>query len=152
MGLTKSLPHPTSSGAPSRREPIEAFVQLWGYGLCPSLCNTKAKFAIKLNDKNGGSVVKRQSGKLSLKQLALILIPFISTIFYLLYLLFTKRYYTKKCLFSLLKACLAAFVSGVVLGLIGLFSYPVTAIISFLIIGITMNFVFFKSYNNTTNR
>ena len=121
-----------------------------GFALC--LCKTKAKLAIKLNDKNGGSVVKRQSGKLSLKQLALVLIPFISTIFYLLYLLFTKRYYTKKCLFSLLKACLAAFVSGVVLGLIGLFSYPVTAIISFLIIGITMNFVFFKSYNNTTNR
>ncbi len=96
--------------------------------------------------------MKGQSGKLSLKQLALVFIPFISTICYLLYLLFTKQYYTKECLFSLLKACFTTFVFGVVLGLIGLFSYPVTAIISFLIIGITMNFIFFKSYNNTTNR
>ena len=139
------------AGALPKGEPWDALNNRgMGFALC--LCKIKAKLAIKLNDKNGGSVVKRQSGKLSLKQLALVLIPFISTIFYLLYLLFTKRYYTKKCLFSLLKACLATFVSGVVLGLIGLFTYPVTAIISFLIIGITMNFVFFKSYNNTTNR
>ena len=31
---------------------------------------------------------------------------------------------------------------------VGLFSYTVTVIISLVIIGIIMNFVFFKSYNN----
>ena len=92
--------------------------------------------------------MKRQSRKLSSKQLALVFIPFISTICYLVYLLFTKRYYTKECLLSLLKAFLATFVSGVVLMLIGLFSHTVTVIISLVIIGIIMNFVFFKSYNN----
>ena len=92
--------------------------------------------------------MKRQSKTLSSKQLALIFIPFISTICYLVYLLFTKRYYTKDCLLSLLRACLLTFVSGVVLMLVGLFSYTVTAIISLVIIGVIMNFVFFKSYNS----
>ena len=92
--------------------------------------------------------MKRQSKTLSSKQLALVFIPFISTICYLVYLLFTKCYYTKDCLLSLLKACLLTFVSGVVLMLVGLFSYTVTAIISLVIIGVIMNFVFFKSYNS----
>ena len=92
--------------------------------------------------------MKRQSKKLSTTQLALVFIPFISTICYLVYLLFTKRYYTKECLLSLLKACLLTFVSGVVLMLFGLFSYTVTAVISLVIIGVIMNFVFFKSYNS----
>ena len=89
-----------------------------------------------------------QSKKLSAKQLILVFIPFISTIGYLMYLLFTKQYYTKDCLLSLLKACLLTFVSGVVLMLVGLFSYTVTAIISLVIIGVIMNFIFFKSYNS----
>ena len=92
--------------------------------------------------------MERQSKKLSSKQLALVFIPFISTICYLVYLLFTKRYYTKDCLLSLLKACLATFVSGVVLMFVGLFSYTVTAVISLVIIGVIMNFVFFKSYSS----
>ena len=96
--------------------------------------------------------MKRQSRKLSSKQLALVFIPFISTICYLVYLLFTKRYYTKECLFSVLKACLATFVSGVILMLIGLFSYTVTAIISSVIMGVIMNLVFFKSYNNVADK
>ena len=95
--------------------------------------------------------MKRQSRKLSSKQLALVLIPFISTIVYLVYLFFTKRYYTKECLSSLLKANLATFVSGVVLMFVGLFSYTVTAVISLVIIGIIMNFVFFKSYTNAVD-
>ena len=89
-----------------------------------------------------------QSKKLSAKQLILVFIPFISTIGYLMYLLFTKQYYTKDCLLSLLKACLLTFVSGVVLMLVGLFSYTVTAIISLVIIGVIMNFIFIKSYNS----
>ena len=101
---------------------------------------------------NGDFKVKRQSRKLSSKQLALVLIPFISTICCLVYFLFTKRYYTKKCLFSLLKACLATFVSGVVLMFVGLFSYTVTAVISLVLMGIVMNFVFFKSYSNTVGQ
>ena len=101
---------------------------------------------------NGDFKVKRQSRKLSSKQLALVLIPFVSTICCLVYFLFTKRYYTKKCLFSLLKACLATFVSGVVLMFVGLFSYTVTAVISLVLMGIVMNFVFFKSYSNTVGQ
>ena len=96
--------------------------------------------------------MKRQSRKLSSKQLALVFIPFISTICHLVYLLFIRRYYTKECLFSLLKACLATFVSGIVLMFIGLFSYTATAIISLVIMGIVMNLVFFKSYNNVDER
>ena len=101
---------------------------------------------------NGDFKVKKQSRKLSSKQLALVLIPFISTICCLVYLLFTKRYYTKDCLLSLLKACLATFVSGVVLMFVGLFSYTVTAVISLVLMGIVMNFVFFKSYSNTVGQ
>ena len=86
------------------------------------------------------------------KHLALIFIPFLSTICYLTYLLFTGRYYKKSCLLSLLKACLATFASGVALGIIGLFSYSATAIISFVVIGILMNFVFFRSYNNMVDQ
>lgn len=96
--------------------------------------------------------MKRQSRKLSIKQLILVFIPFISIIGYSIYLRFTKQYYTKECLLSLLKSCLAAFISGVVLMLIGLFSYTVTTIISLVIIGIIMNLVFFKSYNNVADK
>ena len=96
--------------------------------------------------------MKRQSKKLSSKQLALVFIPFIGTIGYLGYLFFAGRYYTKACLFSLLKACLAAFVSCAVLMLIGLFSYTVTAIVSIAIMGIIMNIIFFKSYTNTVDQ
>ena len=92
--------------------------------------------------------MKKQSSKLSKKQLGLAFIPFVTTICYLVYFFCTKRYYTKECLLSLLKACLATFVSGIVLMLVGLFSYTVTAIISLVIIGVIMNFVFFKSYNS----
>lgn len=96
--------------------------------------------------------MKRRSNKLSSKQLVLIFIPFISTMCYLVYLLFKKSYYNKDCLFSLLKACLATFVSGAVLMLLGSFSHTVTAIISFAVIGIIMNLVFFRSYANKVNR
>ena len=96
--------------------------------------------------------MKGQSKKLSSKQLALVFIPFIGTIGYLGYLFFTGRYYTKACLFSLLKACLAAFVFCAVLMLIGLLSYTVTAVISLVLMGIVMNFVFFKSYSNTVDQ
>ena len=114
--------------------------------------NIPSKISISLNLTNGDFKVKRQSRKLSSKQLALVLIPFISTICCLVYFLFTKRYYTKKCLFSLLKACLATFVSDVVLMFVGLFSYTVTAVISLVLMGIVMNFVFFKSYSNTVGQ
>ncbi len=46
----RTLPHPTSSGAPSRREPLDVRYFM-GMGFARSLCNTKAKLAIKHNDK-----------------------------------------------------------------------------------------------------
>ena len=35
---------------------------------------------------------------------------------------------------------------------VGLFSYTVTAVISLVLMGIVMNFVFFKSYSNTVGQ
>ena len=47
---------------------------------------------------------------------------------------------------------MAAFVFCAVLMLIGLLSYTVTAVISLVLMGIVMNFVFFKSYSNTVDQ
>ena len=53
--LLRALPHPTSSGAPSRREPQDARnLRGMGFARCPRCLqrrNTKAKLAIKQNDK-----------------------------------------------------------------------------------------------------
>ncbi len=83
--------------------------------------------------------------KLTRKQLILVFIPFWSTVGYVMYLSFKKRYYTKECMISILKASAATFVAGAALILIGLYSY--FPIICSAITGITMNLVFFKSYN-----
>lgn len=89
----------------------------------------------------------KKSDKLTLMQYILAFLPFVGTISFLVYLLFTEKYYTKKALISLLKACAATFITGCVLMIIGLFSYIATLIISVVLIGIIMNIVFFKSYN-----
>ena len=88
----------------------------------------------------------KQKRKLSKKQIALVFIPYIGTIGYLIYLSFKKQYYTAQAIVSFLKSCLAFFASGVAFILIGLLSYRITAIISLALIGIFMNLVFFKSF------
>ena len=96
------------------------------------------------------NTVEKQKRKLSQKQLALIFIPFISTLCYLGYLLFTKRFYAKNCLVSFLKAIMFSFATGIAFAIIGLLSYTVTLIISLVIMGIIFNLAFFKSYINMT--
>ena len=82
----------------------------------------------------------------------LVCLPFLGTIGYLFYLLFSKQYYTKRCLLSLAKACLAVFILGIVLGLIGLLSHTISAVISLVFMGLFMNIIFFKSYINVKNK
>ena len=95
---------------------------------------------------------KMNNNKLTRKQLFLTFIPFFGMIGYTVYLLVKNEYYTKECIISLLKSIVTAFITGVILMLIGLFSYVVTIIISIVIIGVIMNLVFFKSYNKISNQ
>lgn len=80
-------------------------------------------------------------------QLALLFLPFLGTVVYLINLLLTKRYYSNPCVLSLLISSGITLAAGAVLGIIGLFAYTVTLIISLILMGIVMNFMFFKSYN-----
>ena len=82
----------------------------------------------------------------------LVYLPFLGTIGYLLYLLFSKQYYTKRCLLSLAKSCLAVFILGIVLGLIGLLSHTISTVISLVFMGLFMNIIFFQSYTNVKNK
>ena len=88
----------------------------------------------------------KKTDKVTLMQHMLTFLPFVGTISFLAYLWFIEKYYTKKALISFLKACMATFITGCVLMIIGLFSYTVTLIISVVFIGIIMNIV--KRYLN----
>ena len=98
------------------------------------------------------NTVQKQKRKLSSKQLVFIFIPFVSTVCYWVYLFFKGKYYTKNCLVSSVKAILSTFATGVALGIIGVFSYTATLIVSQCMMGIIFNLVFFKSYNNMTKQ
>ena len=80
-------------------------------------------------------------------QLILSLIPFLGSVLFIGIEFFANKRSFREMALSMVPAIIIAFISGVVLGIIGLFSYVITLIISLVLIGVIWNLVFFKSLN-----
>ena len=84
--------------------------------------------------------------RLTKEQLLLIFIPFLGAIAFLLHkAVFHKEY--SRCIIPELAAIGVVFILGLILGIIGLFSYIISLVISLAALGIVYNYIFFKLFN-----
>lgn len=86
------------------------------------------------------------------KQRFLALIPFLGSILVMCIEFFSGKQKYWDMALSMFPAIGITFLSGILLGIIGLLSYIVTLIISLILIGVIWNIVFFKSLNKRDKR
>lgn len=90
----------------------------------------------------------RSVDRMTKNQLRLLCIPFFGAWAFVIRMKYTdpQRHF-KTCMVPWLVSSVIVFLTGAVLGIIGLLSYAVTLIISLILLGIWENFIFFKLYN-----
>ena len=86
---------------------------------------------------------------LTKEQLLLIFIPFLGATAFWLHKAFHNEY--SHCIIPELAAIGVVFILGLILGIIGLFSYIISLIISLAALGIVYNYIFFKLFNKLSS-